>query len=265
MKEPLGNGLAQADGEARVYRCGECGGPNLESERFCEFCRAAIATLRCAACFHMNVPENRNCSGCGEVLGLVPLSHPSELTCAACGGTCEVLDGNPGRLYDCAECGCQFVEHLLLQALLQRRERMVARAPLPALRPVAETVRYHACPVCAQLMHRRNFGRTSGVIVDVCALHGTLFHAGELSRVLAFVEAGGLADARRHQLGLPKPATLEDQKRIARVVAEAMTSAPPKKTATTAVGKVGLVATGVVESSLELLATIGEFVTGDPP
>jgi hypothetical protein len=45
-------------------------------------------------------------------------------------------------------------------------------------------------------MHRRNFGRTSGIIVDVCSKHGTWFDAGELSRILTFVSSGGLAAAR---------------------------------------------------------------------
>ncbi len=49
------------------------------------------------------------------------------------------------------------------------------------------------------MMNRKNFGASSGVIVDVCAKHGTWFDAGELPRVLAFVESGGLARARsRH-------------------------------------------------------------------
>jgi len=50
-------------------------------------------------------------------------------------------------------------------------------------------------------MHRRNFGRSSGVIVDVCAVHGLWFDRGELPRVLAFVAGGGLerAEARRRE------------------------------------------------------------------
>jgi len=57
-------------------------------------------------------------------------------------------------------------------------------------------VHYVACPVCGSMMNRRNFGGGSGVIVDVCARHGTWFDAGELPRVLSFVESGGLTRAR---------------------------------------------------------------------
>jgi hypothetical protein len=49
-------------------------------------------------------------------------------------------------------------------------------------------------------MARKNFGGTSGVIVDTCRDHGVWFDAGELPRVLDFVEAGGLAEQRRREL-----------------------------------------------------------------
>jgi Zn-finger nucleic acid-binding protein len=62
-----------------------------------------------------------------------------------------------------------------------------------------DAVRYRPCPGCRQLMNRKNFGGESGVVVDVCAVHGTWFDEGELPRVLAFVESGGLAKARARQ------------------------------------------------------------------
>jgi Zn-finger nucleic acid-binding protein len=49
-------------------------------------------------------------------------------------------------------------------------------------------------------MNRTNFGTHSGVIVDVCMRHGIWFDAGELPKVLEFVESGGLQRARRRQL-----------------------------------------------------------------
>jgi Zn-finger nucleic acid-binding protein len=37
-----------------------------------------------------------------------------------------------------------------------------------------------------------NFGRRSGVIIDVCRAHGTWFDRGELDAVLDFVGSGGI-------------------------------------------------------------------------
>ena len=40
-------------------------------------------------------------------------------------------------------------------------------------------------------MHRRNFGRKSGIIVDHCRPHGYWFDARELESVLRWVQKGG--------------------------------------------------------------------------
>ena len=48
-------------------------------------------------------------------------------------------------------------------------------------------------------MNRVNFGKVSGVIVDVCKLHGTWFDAGELTRVVAFAAGGGLERTRARE------------------------------------------------------------------
>lgn len=49
-------------------------------------------------------------------------------------------------------------------------------------------------------MNRRNYGRRSGVIVDVCTEHGVWFDFGELSRILAWIRDGGLAHAQQQEL-----------------------------------------------------------------
>lgn len=50
---------------------------------------------------------------------------------------------------------------------------------------------YRVCPVCGKLMHRRNFGRKSGIIVDQCGLHGYWFDSQELEAILRWVQRGG--------------------------------------------------------------------------
>jgi len=49
------------------------------------------------------------------------------------------------------------------------------------------------------MMNRRNFGKLSGVIVDVCSKHGIWFDLGELPRVMAFVRDGGLLRAQQRE------------------------------------------------------------------
>jgi len=148
----------------------------------------------------MNVPESGFCSGCGRQLGLEPVGETGSLPCPLCKQLLEIYRDDAGVLLDCGSCGGQFVEHPLLRVMLERH----APVPLPSgsaglpRRPESRT-NYIPCPECAVLMNRKNFGGTSGVVVDVCKKHGTWFDEGELPRVLEFVTAGGLERARERQ------------------------------------------------------------------
>ena len=68
----------------------------------------------------------------------------------------------------------------------------VARPRHASTPPSEPTVRYARCPSCADIMTRMNFGRSSGIVVDVCRAHGTWFDRGELESALQFVRDGGL-------------------------------------------------------------------------
>jgi Zn-finger nucleic acid-binding protein len=60
-----------------------------------------------------------------------------------------------------------------------------------------EQVQYLKCPDCQRHMHRRNFARASGVIIDECKDHGVWLDCDELGKIAAFVASGGLAYARQ--------------------------------------------------------------------
>jgi Zn-finger nucleic acid-binding protein len=62
-----------------------------------------------------------------------------------------------------------------------------------------QKVVYLKCPACGKLMHRRNFARASGVIIDECKEDGIWLDADELGKIAAFVSSGGLAYARERQ------------------------------------------------------------------
>ena len=148
----------------------------------------------------MSPAEAAHCAGCGRDLGLEPIPRDGTLPCPDCHIAMAALDCGPGAVHDCGRCGGQFVEVAALRDLLERRtlDAGVVRTRTVA-RSLSGPVRYVACPVCRALMNRHNFGGASGVIVDVCAKHGTWFDRGELPRVLAFVESGGLAHQRERE------------------------------------------------------------------
>jgi Zn-finger nucleic acid-binding protein len=138
----------------------------------------------------------------------------SDLACPACRKPFSGFGGSAGQLSECTACAGQFVEHALLKDLLERREvlRGVVVNP-PRENPLAQPVRYLPCPACRSIMNRKNFGESSGIVVDVCTRHGVWFDAGELPRVLAFVQAGGLERARLRKESEEK--RLERERRIA--------------------------------------------------
>jgi len=135
--------------------------------------------------------------------------------CPPCAGN---LDEANGSDLSCHDCGGVFVEHTDLAVRIdserpkQPPSVRLRRAPW---RPPEPTVRYGRCPACGDMMSRMNFGRHSGIIVDVCREHGTWFDQGELESVLDFVRAGGLeADA----VDRPGAAMDADDRRVVRAL-----------------------------------------------
>ena len=48
-------------------------------------------------------------------------------------------------------------------------------------------------------MNRSNFARASGVIIDICKQHGIWFDAGELPKIIEFIQKGGMEIARQRE------------------------------------------------------------------
>ena len=116
-------------------------------------------------------------------------------------------------LLECDACDGVWVDADVFEALCADREAQAAvihrfdRGGAPA----AGRVRYRPCPRCAKMMNRVNFGRLSGIIVDVCKGHGTYLDAGELHRIVQFIQGGGLERARLRPIE-----ELKEQERKAR-------------------------------------------------
>jgi Zn-finger nucleic acid-binding protein len=149
----------------------------------------------------MNMAHAQHCSGCGAALALIVETQLRGAQCSDCRKPLEALSEPAGTLLLCRHCGGQFVEHALFRHLIEHAEsagQAIPDAPYqrPPPRAALERVHYRPCSACGQMMNRKNFGGASGVIVDVCAKHGTWFDAGELPQVLEFVQSGGLIRER---------------------------------------------------------------------
>ena len=166
--------------------------------RICPHCDVRLDNVRCQRCFSLQAPGSFSCGRCAHPLELEPLLDATDAPCPRCNHPLEVSAGNDTRVHECPHCGGIFVPRELLAEILCSAEIGGGlRASPSSLEP--EEVRYIPCPLCHASMNRVNFGRVSGVIVDVCKMHGTWFDAGELTRVVAFAAAGGLEKTRERE------------------------------------------------------------------
>lgn len=101
------------------------------------------------------------------------------------------------RVEKCETCYGLFFDAFKLETILTNLAKFgfsiqAGRLQDLSAQPNTETtVSYRKCPVCAKLMNRENFGSRSGVVTDRCGDHGTWLDAGELKRLVEWMDAGG--------------------------------------------------------------------------
>jgi Zn-finger nucleic acid-binding protein len=148
----------------------------------------------------LHAPGVFTCGRCGRPLELEPLLDPTDAPCPRCRQPLEIsalpADERDDRVRECPRCGGMFVPREALAEILYRAEQRGAMLEEKRAGLLLEPVTYLPCPLCHGSMNRVNFGRVSGVIVDVCQKHGTWFDGGELTRVIGFVASGGLTRTR---------------------------------------------------------------------
>ena len=199
--------LAEAHRHLHALHCGTCGAARGDATaRVCAFCRAAFSDddLRrdtvCPGCFARIAEDARFCDHCGVAIApLTLVSSTTELACPACGPECQLRArhlGTPAmRVDECARCGGLWLGMTAFDAVLTRA-RSTAPPPAPPQSPPTSLPPsrgplYRPCPQCAGMMNRANYGRASAVIIDTCTAHGLWFDADELTRVIAWIHAGG--------------------------------------------------------------------------
>ena len=195
--------------EADVVRCSSCGATREHNASRCDHCGADFT-----------VHEQDLQTVCPNCLARVSdhaiAGDQTTLPCPVCGPDClltsrRVRDSEI-QVMECQKCGGFWIGLQALDRLLDREARQPQSAPPTPGPPLPLPVRspYRPCAVCGQLMVRRNFGRSSGVIVDLCGLHGIWFDAQELAHVLRWIRSGNLEAAR---LDLARLQQFDDQAR----------------------------------------------------
>ena len=164
------------------------------------------------------------CPTCGAKGARELLKESKPLTCPGCRAEMLFVRVGTTELHECPECASAWLASEVFKELCLNREEHGAFAVLagvaatpPSLDTAGHVQRYVPCPVCSKLMNRSNFGRRSGILVDLCKKHGTWFERGELAGILAFIDDGGLERARVEE----EERNAEAQKKLAKAQLEA--------------------------------------------
>jgi len=234
--------------DARIQRCASCGANVLESAPACDYCGAAVVresahlSLICPECFARNADAARFCAACGVAFRPEPVPDEAPaLACPACESPMKPSHVADVPLCECPQCHGLWVpgerfEDLIRRAAEARRAAAIPPAPrVHGGNPSARPIRYRKCPKCAAFMLRKNFRRSSGVVIDVCRTHGTWLDADEIEEIAGFILSGGetssaLEDEHRNAEALAASARLRCASEITAQHAIFGSSTTPRRT-----------------------------------
>lgn len=244
-----------------VIRCSSCGGSRAPNAHACTYCGAAFTlrerdlTAMCASCGGRASQRDSFCTHCGD-----PIVHGEQAArtgdkyCPVCVAHPLLVHRNLNAvaLMECPSCGGVWLDkasfaHLAAEARDQARTQgrsLVHKHPT-TVRPQKGPA-YRRCVECDTVMQRKNYGRKSGVIVDVCAKHGIWFDLHEMEEVLGWLRAGGV---EAHE-ATPKL----DPKAVQAIVAAA-TPAPAAEPTSRLARLAQLGGDGIIELIFDVLST----------
>ena len=210
--------------EAGVVRCSSCGSPREEGINRCGYCDADFTIHErdlntvCPDCLARVSDRARYCADCGSVLAAEMVAgETSESCCPACEDRVQLVSRRLSEarvsVLECPMCtglwlGISSFTTLRDNAVRKSSHVHLSTSDQPRLKRSRNEprVRYRSCVICAKLMHRRQYGRGSGVVIDTCRDHGIWFDGGELRQVLEWIRLGGRtgrpldAELRKQQL-----------------------------------------------------------------
>jgi Zn-finger nucleic acid-binding protein len=141
------------------------------------------------------------CGHCGAEAVEAKTADDKDLgVCPRCKCALDRLEIQSIKLAECKTCAGVWSDPTTFEKICSEKEEQSAALAFFGARPENPNakfpVNYVPCPDCKQLMNRSNFARSSGVIIDLCKDHGIWFDAGELPKIVEFIEHGGLTRAR---------------------------------------------------------------------
>lgn len=191
--------------DAKMQKCSNCGAGLHARKPHCEYCAAPVSIPdrgmgdACPSCFARMVTGAKYCSCCGLAIeAQAVLTALPSLRCPCCKGTLAECRSDSIAFVECTSCAGIWLDSAVFQKLIREATstgksatRLDLERSSPTDQEPADAPLYRACPVCKDIMPRRNYGK-SGVIIDWCGRHGYWFDANELAHILELARAGKL-------------------------------------------------------------------------
>jgi len=209
----------RASRDLAIHRCSSCGAHVTVGDDSCEYCGSSIVrdprllSLICPECCARNGDDSRFCGACGVVFDPQPIEvEKREVPCPVCSCLMPARTVGAVAINECPSCNGLWCpqgsfESLVESALESRKAHESKRSPITGevefkprktgSNPARQGVQYRKCPECDGFMMRRNFRKTSGVILDRCPQHGCWLDADELEQIAGYLLSGGRPQAER--------------------------------------------------------------------
>ena len=187
-----------------ALNCPNCGGAVMSDRTNCAFCSSRLKTVGCAKCLGMMFLGSKFCGHCGGAAHAAELLDDTESgECPRCKVRLQLLKIDAVQIRECERCGGFWSAPDAFENLCVDHEKQASVLGFAGSYrheiPDPPTISYVPCPGCSQLMNRSNFARSSGIIIDMCKQHGVWFDAGELPKIIEFIDKGGLDRAREKE------------------------------------------------------------------
>jgi Zn-finger nucleic acid-binding protein len=188
--------------QAGTLACPHCGGAVSHDDTRCKYCAIELLEKACPRCMSRVFAGYKHCPHCGAELGIAAAPDPkADMPCPRCSHVLQARLVGDIVIDECAHCNGVFIDTVAVERVINDANR---RAPaLLAALPTADVhvvpkpgeKFYVKCPMCHELMNRRQFASGAQIVVDVCKNHGTFFDVGELPAILQWATHGGVAIA----------------------------------------------------------------------
>lgn len=184
---------------AKAWNCPNCGGGITSQKNLCDYCGVSISFARCPSCFGIAPYRGAKfCSECGNSLQQAAQVMDKEIasrSCPRCDKPLSSKEADECHFEACDACGGLWIDHGVVEKIVAKAQQrkslnaLLGKSPIRPSQLTRHKVRYLACPVCNELMFRRNFAQKSGVIIDECTAHGLWFDHHELAAILEYTRS----------------------------------------------------------------------------